>query len=1140
MATDSPLAPVDPANPDAAVPGNAPARREPTAADRRSLALLNQIRRPAGFGRNAPKVAGTVVGVLAAISLLSSLIPAFRRLIHDPRRYVDDYIITLPDTSFAWAFVLALIAIALSARKRIAWWISVIYLVLFIAGNLVFLIPALEDDLEVTSWDRTNLWIGVVIDLAALIFLIATYKQFYTRVRRGAVPAAIATLIVGLGIATLLGWALVWAFPHNLTHGERLAYAFNRVVAFGAIDADASFDGRHAPVFVNGLLGLFGALALIAAAAVLFRSQRLRWLITAEDESLIRALIKRFNDDDSLAYFSTRRDKAVVFSPDGRAAITYRVEVGVGMAGGDPIGDPESWPDAIAEFVALCEKYGWHPAAIGASAHGAEAYHAAGFVTLNIGDEAIIHTREYSLSGPAMKAVRQAVTRTRRAGVTVRIRRHADIDDAEMQKVIARADEWRDTDEERGFAMALSRLGDRADDECLLVEAVIDEGTPSERVVGMLSFVPWGRRGASLDLMRRDRSGPNGVVETMVSELCRNSEQFGITEVSLNFAAFRAFFEQGPQIGAGPIMRFGYSVLMFGSKFFQMESLYKSNAKYLPDWQPRYLCFEDSRILPRVGLAAIVTEGFVTLPKFGRDKHYEGGRSSIPPGVDAPALIARLEEEAETRDVAVVHRPEQVRVRLEKMDRLVEQGFDPYPPADAPTHTIAQARSEPEGTVVTIAGRVTRLRDFGKVVFADVHDWSGEVQVLVEESRLIPGTPDFGGDVDLGDLIQARGVVGTSRSGELSILIDAWRFNGKCLRPLPDKWAGLTDPEARVRQRYVDLAINERSRQLLATRSIVVKSLRDFLSARGFLEVETPILQQIHGGANATPFQTHINAYNLDLYLRIAPELYLKRLCVGGVEKVFEIGRNFRNEGVDFSHNPEFTSLEAYEAHSDYLKMLDLTREMIQHAATAAYGEPVIVRTDADGNEERIDISGEWPVKTVHEVVSEGAGEEITPDTPVEQLRAVCDRLDINYRPDWDAGQIVLELYEHLGEDRTTFPTFYTDFPTSVSPLTRAHRSKPGVAERWDLVAWGVELGTAYTELTDPVEQRKRLTEQSILAADGDPEAMELDEDFLQALEYAMPPTGGLGVGVDRVVMLITGQSIRESLAFPLAKPQDA
>ncbi|MCH5642908.1 bifunctional lysylphosphatidylglycerol synthetase/lysine--tRNA ligase LysX [Gordonia sp. ABSL49_1] len=1138
MAIETPAAHPSPTETDDPAHHRTGSVRASTEADRRSFDLLEKIRRPSGFGSNAPKIAGRVVGVIAGIALLSSLFPLFRHIIHVPRDFIDNYVISLPNTSFAWAFVLALLAVALSSRKRIAWWISTVYLVLFMAGNAILLIDPVASEFGVDRAERIEIGIGLAIDAAALIFLIVTYRQFYTRVRRGAILRALGALVAGLALATLIGWALVWAWPGSLERGERLPYAFNRVVTFGSID-DRTFDEHHTHVFIDSLLGLLGALALIFAATVLFRSQRLQSLMTNDDEKLIRALITRFNDDDSLAYFSTRRDKAVVFSPDGRAALTYRVEVGVGLVGGDPVGDPESWPEAIEEFLTLCERYGWHPAAMGSSSRGAAAFDAAGFGSLNIGDEAILHTREFSISGSAMKAVRQAVTRTRRAGVTVRIRRHSELSDEELTQMVARADAWRDTDEERGFAMALGRLGDRADDDCLLVEAVEHEGTADEKVIGMLSFVPWGRRGVSLDVMRRDRGGINGVVETMVTELCRSSEQFGITEISLNFATFRAFFEQGPQIGAGPVMRLGYSVLMFGSKFFQMESLYKSNAKYLPDWEPRYLCFEDNRILPRVGLATIVTEGFVTLPRFGRRRHYTEGRSAIPAGVDAPALIAELAAE-EDRTSVEVHRPEQVRVRLAKLERLVEEGFDPYPPADAPTHTIAQAIAEPEGTQVTIAGRVTRLRDFGKVTFADVHDWSGQVQILVEESRIIPGTPDFGTDVDLGDLIEARGVMGASRSGELSVLIDAWRINGKCLRPLPDKWSGLTDPEARVRQRYVDLAINERSRELLAIRSVVVKSLRDFLAERGFLEVETPILQQIHGGANATPFQTHINAYNLDLYLRIAPELYLKRLCVGGVERVFEIGRNFRNEGVDFSHNPEFTSLEAYAAHSDYLKMLDLTREMIQHAATAAYGEPVIVRTDEDGNETRVDISGPWPVRTVHEVVSEGAGVEITPETPVEELRAICDRLDIAHRTDWDAGQVVLELYEHLGEDRTTFPTFYTDFPTSTSPLTRAHRSKPGVAERWDLVAWGVELGTAYTELTDPVEQRKRLTAQSILAADGDPEAMELDEDFLAALEYAMPPTGGLGVGVDRVVMLITGQSIRESLAFPMVKPADS
>jgi len=380
--------------------------------------------------------------------------------------------------------------------------------------------------------------------------------------------------------------------------------------------------------------------------------------------------------------------------------------------------------------------------------------------------------------------------------------------------------------------------------------------------------------------------------------------------------------------------------------------------------------------------------------------------------------------------------------------------------------------------------------------------------------------------------------MGHSKNGTRSLMVTDWRLIGKCLRPLPDKWKGLTDAEARVRARYVDLAINREARDLITARSQVLHAIRETLAGKGFLEVETPILQQVHGGANARPFLTHINAYDVDLYLRIAPELYLKRLCVGGVERVFELGRAFRNEGVDFSHNPEFTLLEAYQAHADYMTWIDGCRELIQNAARAANGQCVVMRPAADGSLTPVDISGAWQVKTVHAAVSDALGEQIDTDTDLAMLRRLCHKADIPYLMQWDAGAVVLELYERLVEEHTQQPTFYKDFPTSVSPLTRPHRSKAGLAERWDLVAWGVELGTAYSELTDPVEQRRRLQEQSLLAAGGDPEAMELDEDFLQAIEYAMPPTGGIGMGVDRVVMMITGRSIRETLPFPLAKPR--
>jgi lysyl-tRNA synthetase class 2 len=696
--------------------------------------------------------------------------------------------------------------------------------------------------------------------------------------------------------------------------------------------------------------------------------------------------------------------------------------------------------------------------------------------------------------------------------------------------------------------MALGRLGDPADGDCVLVEAIQENAGPADGVVAMLSLVPWGTNGVSLDLMRRSPQSPNGTIELMVSELCMQAEDIGVTRISLNFAMFRSAFEEGAQLGAGPIARLWRALLVFFSRWWQLETLYRSNMKYQPEWVPRYACYEDARLIPRVGIASVIAEGFLVLPFSRRAKQHTGHHSAVP---DTLARTGLLHEDGSAPDLSGLdvdrvdteptqRLPEQVRVRMAKLKALQNKGIDAYPVGQAPSHTVAQAIDAADDVTVTVAGRVLRIRDYGAVLFAQLRDWSGEVQLLFDNSRLTRGcTADFTTAIDLGDLVEVTGTMGYSKNGTRSLLAGDWRLIGKCLRPLPDKWKGLTDPEARVRTRYVDLAINTDARDLITARSQILHSIRETLFSKGFLEVETPILQQIHGGANARPFVTHINAYDLDLYLRIAPELYLKRLCVGGVERVFELGRAFRNEGVDFSHNPEFTLLEAYQAHADYNTWVHGCRELIQNAAEAANGSQVVMRPgEAEGRLDAVDVSGEWPVKTVHGAVSEALGEEIDSDTDLARLRKLCDGAGIPYLTHWDAGAVVLELYERLVEGRTERPTFYKDFPTSVSPLTRPHRSKPGVAERWDLVAWGVELGTAYSELTDPVEQRRRLQEQSLLAAGGDPEAMELDEDFLQAMEYAMPPTGGLGVGVDRVVMLITGRSIRETLPFPLAKPR--
>jgi lysyl-tRNA synthetase class 2 len=1083
--------------------------------------------------RWVPAAAGWTVGIIATLSLVASVSPLVRSIIRIPREFVDDYIFNFPDTSFAWAFVLALLAAALAARKRIAWWILVLYMVAAIVVNLGDLVEG-DEPLR----DEFGEVIGLVFHVAAIAFLVMAHKQFWARVRRGALVKAVATLLAGMALGILVGCGLLELFPGTLERDYRLLYATNRVVAFAGVDGGA-FDGQHPHVVVNALLGLFGALALMVAAIVLFRSQQADNALTGEDESAIRGLLEVSGKNDSLGYFATRRDKSVVFAPDGRAAITYRVEVGVCLASGDPIGDPRAWPNAIEAWLRLCETYGWAPGVMGASSAAAQAFREAGLHALELGDEAILYPDRFKLSGPDMKPVRQAVTRARRAGLTVRIRRHRELSAEEMTTAIKRADDWRDTETERGFSMALGRLGDPADADCLLVEAVQEE-----EVVAMLSLVPWGTNGVSLDLMRRSRQSPNGTVELMVSELCLQGEALGVTRISLNFAMFRSAFEEGAQLGAGPVARLWRALLVFFSRWWQLETLYRSNMKYQPEWVPRFACYEDARLAPRVGVASVIAEGFLVLPFSRRNKLHTGQHSSVP---EALVRTGALHEDGSTPDAAGLpvdpsqetgnpKLPEQVRVRMAKLKWLQDNGVDAYPVGQAPSHTVAQALESADGTDVTVAGRILRLRDYGGVLFAELRDWTGETQVLLDNSKT--STADFTAAIDLGDLVEVSGAMGASLNGTRSVLVQRWRLIGKCLRPLPDKWKGLTDQEARVRARYVDLAINSEARDLIRARSQVLHAIRETLFDKGFLEVETPILQQIHGGANARPFTTHINAYDLDLYLRIAPELYLKRLCVGGVERVFELGRAFRNEGVDFSHNPEFTLLEAYQAHADYRVWIDGCRELIQNAAMAANGAHVVMRPRSDGSLEPVDISGQWAVKTVHDAVSQALGEHVDVDTDVPALRKLCDAAGIPYQTHWDAGAVVLEMYEHLVEDRTEAPTFYTDFPASVSPLTRPHRSKPGVAERWDLVAWGVELGTAYSELTDPVLQRRRLHEQSMLAAGGDPEAMELDEDFLQALEYAMPPTGGLGMGVDRIVMLITGRSIRETLPFPLAKPR--
>jgi lysyl-tRNA synthetase class 2 len=487
--------------------------------------------------------------------------------------------------------------------------------------------------------------------------------------------------------------------------------------------------------------------------------------------------------------------------------------------------------------------------------------------------------------------------------------------------------------------------------------------------------------------------------------------------------------------------------------------------------------------------------------------------------------------------------PEQMRVRHEKRARLLAEGGAPYPVALPVTHTIPQVRAqftalEPgasTGTVVGLAGRVLFLRDTGKLVFATLRSGDGEeIQAML--SLAVVGEEalaDFKAYVDLGDLVYVGGEVVASRRGELSIMATEWRMAAKALRPLPVAHRPLTE-EGRVRQRYVDLIMRPEARQTARTRVRTLAALRRSLMDRDFLEVETPMLQTMHGGATARPFVTHSNAFDLELFLRIAPELFLKRALVGGIERVFEINRNFRNEGADSTHSPEFVMLEAYQAYADYNVMADLTRTLIQESALAVCGTLQVTHYDGSVH----DLGGEWTHLELYPAVSAAVGCEITADTPRGDLVTLCEKAGIAVAPLWVNGKIVEELFEHFVAPTFDGPTFVRDFPADTSPLVKSHRGIPGLVEKWDLYVDGFELATGYSELNDPVIQRDRLVEQAGLGARGDVEAMRLDDDFLRALEHGMPPAGGIGVGIDRLLMALTGLGIRETILFPLVKPE--
>lgn len=480
--------------------------------------------------------------------------------------------------------------------------------------------------------------------------------------------------------------------------------------------------------------------------------------------------------------------------------------------------------------------------------------------------------------------------------------------------------------------------------------------------------------------------------------------------------------------------------------------------------------------------------------------------------------------------------------RLADRAALYAAGKNPYPEhSDVTDHAAdlleryAGLANEEEGAeTVTVGGRIVAKRGQGKIMFLVLRDPSADIQLFCRVNDVEEASWEVLKELDLGDIVQATGVVVRTKRGELSVAPRTAKLLSKAVRPLPEKFHGLSDKETRYRQRYVDLIVNEDVRETFRKRSAIISTFRRYMEDNGYMEVETPILQTIQGGATAKPFITHFNALNQENYLRIATELHLKRLLVGGYERVFEIGRIFRNEGMDLTHNPEFTTMEAYRAYSDLEGMKELAEGVIKAAAHAVGLEGVI-----EYQGQRIDLFSNWESRPMTSIVSDVLGREVTLDTPVEELRAACAERGIETKPEWTAGKLVAELYDELGEDTIVNPTFVCDYPVEVSPLAKRNEDDPRLTHRFELVIAGHEYANAFSELNDPVDQAERFAAQMVEKAGGDDEAMEYDEDYVRALEYGMPPAGGIGIGIDRVVMLLTNStSIRDVLLFPHMKPE--
>ncbi|WP_459611498.1 bifunctional lysylphosphatidylglycerol synthetase/lysine--tRNA ligase LysX [Corynebacterium urogenitale] len=980
--------------------------------------------------RWSPKLIGGTLMAYALFGFVFIVIRPLRLTLRDVVLTLDALFIPIAHLSLAWCVALGLVGMGLWQKRRAAWAIAVGGLVLLNVGNLLFYIFSPET--FETPTDMGALFeIGTVVQALLLVLMIAVHPAFTTRTRRVNVRAACLTWLIGSVVVCVMAVALVMKFPGSLVGPQRVGWALNHAALLSLVDR--SFFDNHAPHAVAFIISIAAAIVLLLTLFVAVRSQQNQNSLSRTDETIVRSMIKRFNGNDSLAYFATRRDKSIIYSPNGRAAVTYRVEVGCAIASADPLGEQDSWDAAIDAFLEHAREYGWVPAVMGASEAGARAYERHGLSAMHLGDEAIVYTDRFDVDKPEFKVVRQAIAHAEREGVWMRVRRHHQISDEEMKQVEQRADSWRDTSDERGFSMALSRLGDAGDGDCVLVEALQGRGAEAT-VIAQLSFVPWGTDGLSLDLMRRGPQAPNGTVEAMVAYLCSN-EDLLVRQVSLNFAVFRKVFASESQVGVDPFTKTTRKILVFLSRWWQMEALYRSNVKYNPEWVPRYMCFESTTALARTSFAAGIAEGFIPWI----DSEDMRGHADIDsPGADAAVrAMARWEARSGKKTKKI---NKQVQARMTAVQALEAEGINPWAVLSAPTTTCAEVVAAPQEQEVTVAGRVRAKRKFGAIAFFDIADASGACQVIVDSKALRENLPQgavLPNAIDLGDRVHIEGITGVSKKGQPSVIARAVRLEAKALdvvAPNANKKGNAQTPSA-ARMMAQGLLSDPEIQRELFMRSRRVNQLRQDLQGRGYIEMPS--------------------------HPEMTTTLHLLAAVAGGADKVFSL------EAEDSEHPVSASSVEQ-SVRPQWLATVMSTRADEQWARAMA-GQLV---PTGGGVAQGKDLKTIVFLDAINSLLAEEGLDKLEGGASAEIVRNVCQSLGLKSRPDATVNSMLATIFNERLLPQIAEPTEFTDVPAelqlgSLPSMGGSYARGWMRAENADVVASGFALDTKPAELED-------------------------------------------------------------------------